>query len=116
MREMASLVVVERAGSAGVDAGRSGCSFDVDAVAVVEANRAYEEAAIRLGPVRVVETVPRNREAAEKRVRAAQEEITPSLPDCHMLSAERDAMMVSTVIRGVARTMVVRRLRVDLRQ
>lgn len=101
MREMASPVVDGRAGSAGVDAGRSGFSLDVDALADVEANRAYGEAGIRLDPARALETVPRNREVAGKRVRSVKEEIAPSLPDCHMLSAERDAMMLSTVIREV---------------
>lgn len=73
MREMASLVVVGRAGSTGADAGRRGCSFELDADAeVVEAHRAIGrtvEAAIRLGPTfRVVVATPRSSDEARVKV------------------------------------------------
>lgn len=69
MREMASLVVVGRAGRAGADAGRSGCSLELDAdVEVVEADRAIgrtAELAVRLGPaLSVVIATPRSRDEA----------------------------------------------------
>lgn len=73
MREMASLVVDGRAGSAGVDAGRRGCSLEVDAVAD-DANLAYGRVAdVRLDPARVLDMVPRRREDAEKMVSGRRE-------------------------------------------
>jgi hypothetical protein len=70
MSETASLVVVGRAGRAGVDAGRRGCSLELDAdVEVVDAHRAIGRmagAAIRLGPtLSVVAATPRSMLEAE---------------------------------------------------